>query len=332
MRPSSCRMTIGARPVFDHQRPAVGPMRNSGCRARRAHRAPWAREPRTAASRRLGGLVFGRAVGARLLLRGSRCRLDADGVRDDLCVGDRRESWARIRPRGDAYSVPCPRRRVSDEAPGREVERAASSVACCRIRTSAAGGYALWSFVDPGAGAAPAACRSSDVASGAAARGGAGRGRAMTGRTRIRVAMGEGHQATVEVLLQHRDDRGEHREHDTASRRRITQHDPARRATRSALDREGDGAAKDRAEPHHGAATENATEANWSMPSDPTRRMPSGEKRRSTMRKTAAVGTPIRSTQSMPLSHRTAVDRPAGEERDDERHQPHAHDARARGS
>ena len=51
------------------------------------------------------------------------------------------------------------------------------------------------------------------------------------------------------------------------------------------------------------AETENATDANWSTASEPTRRMPSGENRRSTMRKTATVGTPIVSTHSMPVVH-----------------------------
>src|SRR3546814_6605201 len=36
---------------------------------------------------------------------------------------------------------------------------------------------------------------------------------------------------------------------------------------------------------HTRAATENATDANWSIASDPTRRMPSGDSRRSTSRK-----------------------------------------------
>ena len=51
------------------------------------------------------------------------------------------------------------------------------------------------------------------------------------------------------------------------------------------------------------ADTENATEANWSIPSEPTRRMPSGEKRRRTIRKTATVGTPIVRIQSSPFVH-----------------------------
>ena len=52
---------------------------------------------------------------------------------------------------------------------------------------------------------------------------------------------------------------------------------------------------------HTTAETENATDANWSTPSEPTRRMPSGEKRRSTMRNTATVGTPIVRTHSSPV-------------------------------
>ncbi len=51
---------------------------------------------------------------------------------------------------------------------------------------------------------------------------------------------------------------------------------------------------------HTTVETENATDANWSTASEPTRRMPSGEKRRSTMRNTATVGTPIVRIQSMP--------------------------------
>ena len=61
---------------------------------------------------------------------------------------------------------------------------------------------------------------------------------------------------------------------------------------------------------HTTAETENATEANWSTASEPTRRMPSGEKRRSTTRNTATLGTPIVSTHSMPVVHTDAPSPP----------------------
>ena len=49
--------------------------------------------------------------------------------------------------------------------------------------------------------------------------------------------------------------------------------------------------------------TVKVTDANWSMPSEPTRRMPCGDSRRSAIKKTAIVGAPIVSTQSMPPFH-----------------------------
>src|SRR5690606_6326256 len=62
---------------------------------------------------------------------------------------------------------------------------------------------------------------------------------------------------------------------------------------------------------HHTAATENATDANWSMPSEPTLRMPSGENLRSTRRKTAAVGTPTGRIHVMPCDQMFAA-QPSG--------------------
>ena len=64
------------------------------------------------------------------------------------------------------------------------------------------------------------------------------------------------------------------------------------------------------------AATENATDANWSIPSEPTRRMPVGERRRRTMRKTATVGTPIERIQRMLAVH-TELKRPSSIEKNE---------------
>ncbi len=73
------------------------------------------------------------------------------------------------------------------------------------------------------------------------------------------------------------------------------------------------------------AETEKATDANWSIPRDPTRRMPVGESRRSTMRKTAIVGTPIVRIHVSPgRPHRVEPKRAQREERGDEGEEPHA--------
>jgi hypothetical protein len=86
--------------------------------------------------------------------------------------------------------------------------------------------------------------------------------------------------------------------------------------------------------------TENATGRELIDPERATRRMPSGEKRRRTIRNTAIVGMPIVSTHSRP-EVQTEAEAPSGqqreaavgvdrEERHDEGHEPTRRRARAR--